>query len=85
MVDQEIGLIQFKDQVNSEQLAQSAYDEVVTKENFFFKVDEQKKARNLKVWNMEAPGNKYRKPQCILPHEHVTPNHYIDVDGNDKD
>jgi hypothetical protein len=30
---------------------------------------------------MEAPGNKYRKPQVILPHEHVSPNHYIDVDG----
>lgn len=34
---------------------------------------------------MSAPGNKFRKPQVILPHEHVSPNHYIDVDGNDKD
>ena len=25
---------------------------LLAKENFFFKVDEQKKARNLKVWNM---------------------------------
>ena len=21
----------------------------------------------------------------ILPHEHISPSHYIDVDGNDKD
>lgn len=85
VVEQEIGLIEFKNQVNGEELAQSAYDEVVTKENFFFKIDEQKKARNLKLWNMEAPGNKHRKPQVILPHEHISPSHYIDVDGNDKD
>ena len=85
VVDQEIGLVEFKKQVDGEELAQKAYNEVVTRENFFFKVDEEKKARNLKLWNMNAPGNKHRKPQVILPHEHVSANHYIDVDGNDKD
>ena len=44
---QEIDLIKFKDQVSQEKLAQDAYVEVVTKENFFFKIDEQKKERNL--------------------------------------
>jgi len=78
-------LIEFKNKVAGEELAQQAYEEVITKENFFFKIDEQKKARNLKIWNMEAPGNKYRKPQYILPHEHISPSHYIDVDGNDKE
>ena len=85
VVEQEIGLVEFKNQVSGEELAQNAYEEVVTKENFFFKVDEKKKSRNLKVWNMKAPGNKFRKPSCILPHEHISPSHYIDVDGNDKD
>ena len=85
VVEQEIGLIEFKNQVSGEELAQNAYDEVITKENFFFKVDEQKKARNLQVRNMNAPGNKHRKPQAILPHEHVSPNHYIDVDGQNPD
>ena len=47
VVEQEIGLVEFKDQVKGEELAQSAYEEVITKENFFYKVDEQKKARNL--------------------------------------
>lgn len=85
IVQQEIGLIEFKNQVSGEELAQSAYDEVITKENFFFKVDEQKKARNMQIANMNAPGNKYRKPSVILPHEHTSANHYIDVDGQDKD
>ncbi len=85
IVDQEIGLVEFKNQVSGEDLAQAAYDEVVTKENFFFKVDEQKKAKNLQVANMEAPGNKFRKPQVILPHEHISPNHYIDIDGQNPD
>jgi hypothetical protein len=40
IVEQEIGLVEFKNQVSEEDLAQQAYDEVVTKENFFFKVDE---------------------------------------------
>ena len=47
IVKQEIDLIKFKDQVSQEKLAQDAYVEVVTKENFFFKIDEQKKERNL--------------------------------------
>ena len=85
VVEQEIGLIEFKNQVSGEELAQNAYDEVITKENFFFKVDEKKRERNLQIRDMTAPGNKYRKPSCILPHEHVSPNHYIDVDGNDPD
>lgn len=34
---------------------------------------------------MKAPGNKYRKPKVILGHEHISPSHYIDVDGNDAD
>lgn len=85
VVAQEIELIEFKSQVEEEMLAQSAYEEVITKENFFFKVDETKKARNLQVHNMKAPGNKFRKPQVILPHEGVSPNNYIDVDGQDPD
>jgi hypothetical protein len=34
---------------------------------------------------MHAPGNKYRHPQVILPHEHISPSHYIDIDGSDKE
>ena len=47
IVEKEIGLVEFKNQVDQEELAQAAYDEVITKENFYFKVDEKKKDRNL--------------------------------------
>ena len=71
VVQQEIDLVEFKDKVSKEDLAAEAYQEVVTKENFFFKVDENKKNTNMKVYDYTAPGNKYRKPSIILPHEHV--------------
>ena len=34
---------------------------------------------------MNAPGNKHRHPNVILPHEHFHIQHPIDVDGNDKE
>lgn len=84
IVKQETDLIEFKNAVSQEALAQSAYEEVVTKENFFFKVDEQKRDRNLRISDMSAPGNKHKKPQYILPHEHIHTDHYIDLDGKDQ-
>lgn len=57
----------------------------MTKENFFFKIDENKRRTNLKVYDYTAPGNKFRKPNVILPHEHVNVSKYIDIDGNDKE
>lgn len=66
-------------------MAADTYNEVITKKNFFFEVDEQKSDRNLKIFDMKAPGNKYRHPNVILPHEHFHVQHPIDVDGNDKD
>jgi len=71
IVEKELILQDFKDKLDQEALSQAAYKEVVTRKNFFFAVDETKKQTNLKVHNIRAPGNKYRKPQYILPHEHV--------------
>lgn len=85
VVEQELAEVDFKAQLASEDLAAAAYDEVVTKESFFFKVDEGKKGKNLAVRDFTAPGNKFRKPQVILPHEHCSYLHPIDIDGTDKD
>ena len=71
IVHEEVAKLQFKDQLKVEQLSASKYAEVATKQNFYFSVDETKKARNLKVFNFNAPGNNMRHPQHILPHEHV--------------
>ena len=70
IVEKEISLIEFKNKVATEALAADTYKEVVTKKNFFFQVDEKKTERNLKVFDYTAPGNKYRHPQVVLPHEH---------------
>lgn len=35
--------------------------------------------KNLAVYNFEAPGNKYRHPNVILPHEHCDIQHYVDT------
>lgn len=77
--------LQFKDKLAAEQLAASKYEEVTTKKNFYFSIDETKRARNLKISNFNAPGNKYRHPQYILPHEHVDITAPIDVDANNKE
>lgn len=81
IVEKELILQDFKDKLDQEALSQAAYKEVVTRKNFFFAVDETKKQTNLKVHNIRAPGNKYRKPQYILPHEHVDIQNYVDTAG----
>lgn len=85
IVEKELILQDFKDKLDQEALSQAAYKEVVTRKNFFFAVDETKKQTNLKVHNIRAPGNKYRKPQYILPHEHVDIQNYVDTAGLEGD
>ena len=85
IVEKELILQDFKDKLDQEALTQAAYKEVVTRKNFFFAVDETKKQTNLKVHNIRAPGNKYRKPQYILPHEHVDIQNYVDTAGLEGD
>jgi len=40
-------------------------------------VDENKKDKNIKVFNVKAPGNNKRHPSVMLPHEHVHIQHYL--------
>lgn len=71
----------FKEQVSQEEvtaLAADTFTEVATKSNFYFSYDAQKVKKNLRVANMNAPGNKYRHPNVILPHEHVDVQHFVD-------
>ena len=72
----------FKDQLSKEEeaaLVADTYSEVATKSNFYFKIDEDKVRKNLKVYDFKAPGNKYRKPNVILPHEHVDVQNFLDT------
>ena len=72
----------FKDQLSAEEksaLESDTYAEVATKSNYYFSIDEAKLKKNLRVYDFEAPGNKYRHPNVILPHEHCDIQHYIDT------
>jgi len=60
-------------------LSSDTYEEVATKSNFYFSVDENKVNKNLKVYDFEAPGNKYRVPNVILPHEEINIQQYVDT------
>lgn len=44
-------------------------------------MDENKAKNNLALHNMKAPGNIYRKPKVILPHEHISQSNYLDTTG----
>lgn len=79
IVAQELARHEFKEKVNTEALVSSTTDEVITHSSFYFNVDEHKKSKNIKVHNLRAPGNKYHKPQYILPHEHINVQNYINT------
>lgn len=52
-------------------LAGQAYDEVVTKQNFYFAVDERKVGKNVRNYDKRPAGNPLVMPRVILPHEHI--------------
>jgi len=81
VVERELVHQEFKDNYAKEELANNVYNEVITRKNFFFEVDETKREKNLALANLKAPGNKFRKPACILPHEHITQTGYLDTTG----
>jgi len=60
-------------------LQEETYAEVATNSNFYFSYDAGKVKKNLKVVDFEAPGNKYRHPNVILPHEHCDIQNYVDT------
>jgi hypothetical protein len=72
----------FEDQLSAEEadnLANNTFAEVATNSNYFFSYDAKKKSKNLKVFDTKAPGNKFRHPNVILPHEHIDVQHYIET------
>jgi hypothetical protein len=84
LVKHELDALRFEEQLKREQqerLASDVYKEVKTKSNFYFKVDENKVSKNLKVFNSKAPGNHHRHPSVILPHEHVHIQHWFDTEN----
>jgi len=78
----------FEDQLSAEEadnLANNTFAEVATNSNYFFSFDANKVDKNLRVFNNKAPGNKYRHPNVILPHEHTDIQHYIETKSLTED
>ena len=85
IVAQELARCEFKEKVDTELLVASTTKEVLSHKNFYFGVDQDKRLKNNIVRNFKAPGNKYHKPQYILPHEHVNVCKYIDTEDLSQD
>lgn len=82
LLDQELEFLGFKNQLKEEEalvLVDETLREVDEKKTFFYRYDDNKVNTNKRIHDINAPGNKYKKPSVIIPHEHVHPQHYIDV------
>ena len=82
LLKQEMEEMGFKHQLTQEEqtaLEEDTYAEVATKSNFYFSLDENKKSKNLKIYDFEAPGNKFKNPNVILPHEHCDIQNYLET------
>jgi hypothetical protein len=62
-----------------ETLSSDTLQEVITNRSFFFKYDSDRKTKNLKIYDFNAPGNPHRHPNVILPHEKVDIQKYVDA------
>jgi len=82
LIEQEIKLAGFGEHISEADrlaLESDTFDEVATNSNFYFNFDDNKVRKNVRCNNIEAPGNKYRHPNVILPHEHTDIQHYMDT------
>jgi hypothetical protein len=88
LVERELAALSFKEKLSEEEqlaLASDVQDEVITNKNFFYSYDSNKSAKNLKVYDFEAPGNHYNHPNVILPHEHTHVQHFLDTSDMTQD
>ena len=88
LVAQELDYLNFKDKLSEEEaagIAAKSYDDIITKSNFYFAIDEGKKERNVRVVNPKAPGNIHRHPSIGMPHGKVDIEKYVDTKDMDRE
>ena len=88
LIQEELKLAGFEDQLSAEEadnVANNTFAEVATNSNYYFSYDATKTQKNLKVFDIKAPGNKFRHPNVILPHEHIDVQHYIETKSLTED
>lgn len=82
LLDQELEFLGFKEELKEAEanaLIEETYKDVQEKKSFFYKYDANKVNTNKNIYDALAPGNEHRKINYILPHEHIHPQHHIDV------
>lgn len=82
LLDQELEFLGFcdgLDKAEEKELIEGTYKDIEVRKSFFFKYDNKKRDWNKKIYDVQAPGNIHRKINYIVPHEHIHPQHHIDV------
>jgi hypothetical protein len=72
LIKHELEWLGFQEQITEEDcsaLSNHTLQEVKSKSTFYFSIDDKKREKNLKIFNIKASGNKHRHPSVILPHE----------------
>lgn len=88
LLDQELEFLGFKDELKEmekNKLIEDTYKDVEERKSFFFKYDNKKLEKNKQIYDIRAPGNVHRKISYIAPHEHIHPQHHIDVENLTED
>jgi hypothetical protein len=88
LIDEELEFLGYKHQLQEEEeaaLVDDTYNQIEDRSSFFFKYDNKKKDKNLKIYDIMSPGNKHRKLSMVYPHEHVHPQHQIDAQSMTED
>ena len=83
LLDEELEFLGFTEQLKKEEesaLIEDTFDQIEERSSFFYKFDANKVHTNLKINDVQAPGNIFRKPSIVAPHEHIHPQHYIDAE-----
>ena len=84
LINQELEKSSYREQISEQDklaLLHEAEQEVDIRGNFYMKYDANKLKNNMRVHDAKAPGIDKNKPSYVLPHSHVHPQHYIDVDS----
>lgn len=82
LLDNENEFLAFCDELTEmekDEIVESAANDLQKRRSFFFDYDDQKVHHNKRVYDAFAPGNTHRKIPYVLPHEHIHPQHHIDV------
>lgn len=84
LIEQELEYANFQDELQEFEknlLLEDVTSNEIVRENFFFKYDANKVNTNKHIVDFKAPGIPHKFVSVAMPHEHVHPQHYVDLDS----